>query len=130
METNLYNRVVATLLAIATVALVLFAVFNLQQESSYQQPDDGVVWTESPSRVLPGLIAERVTAGGPGAQAEVWGGLLRFGIDQLIELGPVIEQVAGRVVHGIRWQRGGQVGTGRVWSRLVGSDQIRAGRRG
>ena len=69
METNLYNRVVATLLAIATVALILFAVFNLQQESTYQQPDDGVVWTEAPSKVLTGLIAVRVLEGGPGAQA-------------------------------------------------------------
>jgi two-component system, NtrC family, sensor kinase len=71
METNLYNRVVATLLAIATVALILFAVFNLQQESTYQQPDDGVVWTEAPSRVLTGLIAVRVLEGGPGAQAGI-----------------------------------------------------------
>jgi len=53
METNLYNRVVATLLAFVTVALVLLAVFNLQQEGRYQQPDDGVVWTEAPSKVLP-----------------------------------------------------------------------------
>lgn len=71
METNLYNRVVATLLAIATVTIGLFAVFNLQQESTYQQPDDGVVWTESNSRVLPGLIAVYVKPGGPGAQAGI-----------------------------------------------------------
>ena len=56
METNLYNRVVATLLAIATVGLGLFAIFNLQQEGQYQQPDDGVTWTETQSTVLPGLI--------------------------------------------------------------------------
>ena len=71
METNFYNRVVATLLALATVALGLFAVFNLQQESTYQQPDDGVIWTESQNQILPGLIAERVTPGGPGAQAGI-----------------------------------------------------------
>lgn len=71
METNLYNRVVATLLAIATVAIGLFAVFNLQQESTYQQPDDGVVWTESNSPVLPGLIAVHVRPAGPGAQAGI-----------------------------------------------------------
>jgi len=93
METNLYNRVVATLLAIATVALVLFAVFNLQQESSYQQPDDGVVWTESPSRVLPGLIAERVTAGGPGAQAGIEvGDFLTAVNDHTIEIGADLDR--------------------------------------
>jgi two-component system NtrC family sensor kinase len=88
METNLYNRVVATLLAIATVALVLFAVFNLQQEGHYQQPDDGVTWTESPSKVLTGLIAVRVQPGSPGAQAGVAvGDLLTAVNDHTIEVG-------------------------------------------
>jgi two-component system, NtrC family, sensor kinase len=88
METNLYNRVVATLLAIATVALILFAVFNLQQEGSYQQPDDGVTWTESPSKVLTGLIALRVQPGSPGAQAGVAvGDLLTAVNDHTIEFG-------------------------------------------
>lgn len=88
METNFYNRLVATLLAVATVALVLFAVFNLQQEGVYQQPDDGVIWTEGGSRVLPGLIAKRVTAGGPGAQAGIEpGDLLTAVNDHTIEIG-------------------------------------------
>jgi len=93
METNLYNRVVATLLAIATVALVLFAVFNLQQESTYQQPDDGVVWTESRSSVLPGLIAERVAPGGPGAQAGIEvGDFLTAVNDHTIEIGADLDR--------------------------------------
>jgi PAS domain S-box-containing protein len=93
METNLYNRVVATLLAIATVALVLFAVFNLQQEGVYEQPDDGVVWSESRSGVLPGLIAERVTEGGPGAQAGIEpGDLLTAVNDHTIEIGADLDR--------------------------------------
>jgi two-component system NtrC family sensor kinase len=88
METNFYNRVVATLLAITTVALVLFAVFNLQQEGHYQQPDDGVTWTESPSKVLTGLIAMRVQPGSPGAQAGVAvGDLLTAVNDHTIDVG-------------------------------------------
>jgi two-component system NtrC family sensor kinase len=88
METNLYNRVVATLLAVATVVLVLFAVFNLQQEGNYQQPDDGVIWTEGTSRVLPGLIAIHVAKGGPGAQAGIEpGDLLTAVNDHTIEIG-------------------------------------------
>jgi len=75
LETNLYNRLVATLLAIATVAMVVLAVFNLQQESEYQQPDDGVTWTEvttiANGQALAGLVAEHVRAGGPGAQAGI-----------------------------------------------------------
>ncbi len=75
METNLYNRLLATLLAIATAALVVFAVFNLQQESEYQQPFDGVTWTEvttiANGQALAGLIAEHVQSGSPGAQAGI-----------------------------------------------------------
>jgi len=64
METNLSNRLQATLLAILTVGLVLLAVWNLSQEAQYQQPDDGVWWTES--RSGDGLIAEKVLPDGPG----------------------------------------------------------------
>jgi two-component system NtrC family sensor kinase len=93
METNLYNRVVATLLAVATVGLVLFAVFNLQQESQYQQPDDGVTWTETQSRVLPGLIATHVQPGSPGAQAGVEvGDLLTAVNDNTIEIGADLDR--------------------------------------
>ena len=93
METNLYNRVVATLLAIATVGLGLFAIFNLQQEGQYQQPDDGVTWTETQSVVLPGLIAEHVLAGGPGAQAGIEvGDLLTAVNDRTIEIGADLDR--------------------------------------
>jgi two-component system, NtrC family, sensor kinase len=88
METNLYNRVIATLLAIATVALVLLAIFNLQQEGRYQQPDDGVVWTETQSKLVPGLIAVHVLPGGPGARAGIEvGDLLTAVNDHPIEIG-------------------------------------------
>jgi PAS domain S-box-containing protein len=66
METNLSNRLQATLLAVMTVGLVLLAVWNLMQdaESRNQQPQDGVWWAEAPSGT--GLIAEKVLPGGPG----------------------------------------------------------------
>jgi PAS domain S-box-containing protein len=64
MEANLFNRLQATLLALATVALVLLAVLNLRQERQFQQPDDGVWWTEAPSGA--GLLAEKVTPDSPG----------------------------------------------------------------
>ncbi len=56
METNLINRLQAVLLAIATAALLVLAVFNLLQERDFQQPDDGVWWRE----VAGGLTAEKV----------------------------------------------------------------------
>jgi PAS domain S-box-containing protein len=64
METNLSNRLQATLLAIMTVGLVLLAVWNLTQEAHYQQPQDGVWWTEASNGA--GLIAEKVLPNGPG----------------------------------------------------------------
>jgi PAS domain S-box-containing protein len=66
METNLSNRLQATLLAVMTVGLVLLAVWNLMQdaETRNQQPQDGVWWSEAPNGA--GLIAEKVLPGGPG----------------------------------------------------------------
>ena len=67
METNLLNRLQATLLAIATAALVLLAVKNMRQEGRYQQPDDGVWWHE----VAGGLTADRVQPHKPGQLAGI-----------------------------------------------------------
>ena len=62
METNLFNRVQATLLAAATVGLVMLAVWNFRAESLFQQPDDGVWWSEASG----GLVADRVLPDSPG----------------------------------------------------------------
>jgi hypothetical protein len=59
METGLFNRVQATLLALATAALFVLAVLNLQEEHQSKQPDDGVWWREESG----GLRAERVLPG-------------------------------------------------------------------
>ena len=48
MEANLFTRLQATLLALATAALFLLALLNLRQERQFQQPDDGVWWREAP----------------------------------------------------------------------------------
>ena len=64
METTLSNRLQATLLAVMTVGLVLLVLWNLDQESRYRQPDDGVWWTEAANGS--GLIAQKVLPGGPG----------------------------------------------------------------
>lgn len=67
METNLINRLQATCLAVATVALVLLAVLNFGQEREFQQPGDGVWWTEASG----GLVAEQVAPGSPGRRAGI-----------------------------------------------------------
>ncbi len=67
METNLFNRLQATLLAVATVGLVMLAVWNLRQESQFQQPQDGVWWSEQKG----GLVADQVILDSPGSRAGV-----------------------------------------------------------
>ena len=79
MERNLFNRLQATLLAVATVGLVLLAVWNFRQESAFQQPDDGVWWNEA--RTGSGLIAEKVLPDSPGQRAGVQAGDLLTGVN-------------------------------------------------
>ncbi len=65
MDKSLLNRVQATLLALATAALFMLAVFNLLQEREFQQPTDGVWWHEAKG----GLVADRVLPDSPGQHA-------------------------------------------------------------
>ena len=67
METSLFNRLQATLLALATAGLVVLAILNLRQEQQFQQPDDGVWWRE----VAGGLKADRVLPNSPGLRAGI-----------------------------------------------------------
>jgi two-component system NtrC family sensor kinase len=69
METSVFNRLQATLLAVATVCLVLLAVLNLRQERQFQQPDDGIWWVEAQSGA--GLEATKVLPNSPGERAGV-----------------------------------------------------------
>jgi PAS domain S-box-containing protein len=67
METSLFNRLQATVLAVATAGLILLAFLNLRQESQFQQPDDGVWWREVPG----GLEAVKVLPNSPGQNAGI-----------------------------------------------------------
>ncbi|MGA2674783.1 MAG: ATP-binding protein [Terracidiphilus sp.] len=67
MESNLFNRLQATLLALATVGLVLLAMLNFRQERQFPQPDDGVWWRE----VAGGLEADKVLPDSPGQRAGI-----------------------------------------------------------
>ncbi|WP_348264624.1 ATP-binding protein [Telmatobacter sp. DSM 110680] len=67
METSLFNRLQATLLALATVGLVILAVLNFRQESKFQQPNDGVWWVETNG----GLLATKIIPDGPGKSAGI-----------------------------------------------------------
>jgi len=78
METSLLNRVQATLLALATAALFVLAVFNVLQDRQFQQPDDGVWWTEAPG----GLQAVKVQPDSPGQHAYIQPGDLLTGVSE------------------------------------------------
>jgi len=79
METSLFNRLQATVLAVATAGLILLAVFNLRQESHFEQPDDGVWWRE----VHGGLEAVKVLPNSPGQRAGIQQGDLLSGAEVL-----------------------------------------------
>ena len=69
MKTGLFNRLQAMLLVMATVGLVLLALLNLRQEVRFQQPDDGIWWSEAPGGN--GLLADKVLPDSPGQRAGI-----------------------------------------------------------
>jgi two-component system, NtrC family, sensor kinase len=60
-------RFVAVLLALLTVAAVVFAGFNFQTEWKVSAPDDGVLWVERGGQ----LVADQVEPNGPGTKAGI-----------------------------------------------------------
>ena len=65
---NLWIRLGAAVLAITTLAAIVFAVINFQQRTMFASPDDGVVWLdEGPG----GVIASNVTPNSPAANAGI-----------------------------------------------------------
>jgi two-component system NtrC family sensor kinase len=67
MESSLFNRFQATVLALVTAGLVVLAILNFRQESQFQQPDDGVWWRE----IQGGLEAVKVLPDSPGQHAGI-----------------------------------------------------------
>ena len=67
MRKDYLIRVSAVVLALLTVATVVFATINFQKESQFSTPDDGVWWVEQNGA----LVAKRVVTGGPGERAGI-----------------------------------------------------------
>ena len=82
MNEGLRFRLGAVILALLTLAAVIFAVLNFQQRSRFVVPDDGVTWLDSPS----GVIAWHVAPGTPADRA---------GIKQ----GDYVESLHGTKIH-------------------------------
>jgi len=82
MNDGLRMRLGAVVLALLTLAAVIFAVLNFQQRSRFILPDDGVTWMDSAQ----GVVAWHVVADSPAAKA---------GIKQ----GDVVQSVRGFTIH-------------------------------
>ena len=89
MLSELQGRLTAILLATLTVAAVVFAWFNVQQERRVAIPNDGVWWVESGEN----LVAERVHQQGPGELAGIKQG------DRLIAVNDQPVSVAADLEH-------------------------------
>jgi PAS domain S-box-containing protein len=90
----------AVILALATLAAVIFAILNFDQRARFESPDDGVAWRDTDH----GVEAWKVSLGGPASRAGIRQG------DRLVEIAgqPVTRalQVTQRV-----WRAG-------LWSQL------------
>ena len=81
-------RAAAVVLALCTVACVVFGAINFQKERDYLVPDDGVWWLETSGH----LYAHRVSPQGPGEHAGIKPG------DQLSDInGQPVRTAAARV---------------------------------
>ncbi len=67
MNTSSQTRILAVVLAVATLAACVLAAINFEQERSYEVPTDGIWWTEASG----GLQAQRVPVASPGHRAGI-----------------------------------------------------------
>ena len=59
MNDSLRMRLGAVILALLTLAAVVFAVLNFQQRSNFVLPDDGVTWMDSAQGVTAWHVVSR-----------------------------------------------------------------------
>ena len=62
-------QLVSALLVIVTVAAVVAAGINFQQQNRYHLPDDGAIWVDQPSGDTVRVVAARIQPGSPASKA-------------------------------------------------------------
>src|SRR6187200_2807308 len=68
---DLKGQMIGALFVILTVAAVLCAVVNFQQQAKFKLPDDGVVWSERQENGSTSVDAIHVSLNGPGYKAGI-----------------------------------------------------------
>jgi two-component system NtrC family sensor kinase len=76
---SLRIRLGAAILALASLATIVFGIINFQQRTMFATPDDGVSWTEVPS----GITASHVISHSPAANAGIRTGDLVLAINDV-----------------------------------------------
>src|SRR5215472_3695227 len=110
MRKDFQFRVSALVLALITLAAVVFASINFWKEGQYPVPYDGTWWVESGD----GIKAERVTAGGPAEKSGIKPGDELLAIDDR----PIVavKDAQGRVVKNAASLLQRQFYSSGVWS--------------
>ncbi|MHB8610685.1 MAG: ATP-binding protein [Candidatus Acidiferrales bacterium] len=99
MKQNLRVSLGAVVLALATLAAMIFAWLNFVQRTEFESPDDGVVWLDTAQ----GVQARQVAPNSPAARAGV-----RVGDDLLAINGSLVSrqvQVTKRLWHAGLWNQ-------------------------
>jgi PAS domain S-box-containing protein len=83
MKNAFQTRILAVVLAAATLAACVFAGFNISAENNYKVPTDGIFWVEAPAGGPVGLCARQVPVDSPGYTAGVRQGDILVSVDDL-----------------------------------------------
>jgi PAS domain S-box-containing protein len=81
MNNAFQTRILAVVLAAATLAACVLAGFNVSAENSYKVPTDGVWWVEAPASGPAGLCARQVPQDSPGYAAGIRAGDILLAVD-------------------------------------------------
>ena len=81
MNNAFQTRILAVVLAAATLAACVFAGFNVAAENSYSVPTDRVWWVEAPDGGPAGLCARQVPVDSPGERAGIKPGDILVSVD-------------------------------------------------
>jgi hypothetical protein len=106
---ELKRQFISALFAILTLAAVIAAGINLQQQSRYQLPDDGVTWVEGAA----GVVATHVVAGSPADNGGIRKGDVLTGIESVairrsLDVPQVLMRIGSWKPAKYHFQRGGR----------------------